>query len=159
MSNLLSKLKAQAEEVSQGRHEIRLKIEDGPWLRGIAADLESAFRNLIHNAVNYTPDGGRITIRWSSVPEGAEFIVEDTGVGIPPPDIPRLTERFYRVGADRSRNSGGTGLGLAIVKHVLNIHQAKLDIHSELGKGSRFRCVFPPECVMDSRLTQSRTGS
>jgi two-component system phosphate regulon sensor histidine kinase PhoR len=73
--------------------------------------------------------------------------VRDTGIGIPRRDIPRLTERFYRVGSDRSRHSGGTGLGLSIVKHVLNAHQARLQIDSELGEGSTFTCVFPRERV------------
>ena len=71
------------------------------------------------------------------------FSVNDSGVGIPYRDIPRITERFYRVGDDRNRKTGGTGLGLAIVKHVLNSHDARLEVKSELGKGSEFRCIFP----------------
>jgi len=71
--------------------------------------------------------------------------VEDTGMGIPRRDIPRITERFYRVGSDRARQTGGTGLGLSIVKHVLNAHQATLEIRSELGEGSRFTCTFPTD--------------
>jgi two-component system phosphate regulon sensor histidine kinase PhoR len=76
---------------------------------------------------------------------GIQFSVADDGPGIPRKDIPRLTERFYRVGSDRSRKGGGTGLGLAIVKHVLNAHQARLVIRSELGAGSTFVCQFPAE--------------
>jgi len=74
--------------------------------------------------------------------------VRDTGIGIPRRDIPRLTERFYRVGSDRARETGGTGLGLAIVKHVLNAHQAELSIRSELGEGSEFICIFPEKRAM-----------
>jgi len=75
--------------------------------------------------------------------KGPVFSVSDTGIGIPQRHIPRLTERFYRVSPDRSRQSGGTGLGLAIVKHVLNAHDAQLVIKSELGEGSVFSCQFP----------------
>jgi two-component system phosphate regulon sensor histidine kinase PhoR len=142
---VLMQLKEQSEELSQGRHELRFEIEPDLGLAGNPVDLESAFRNLINNAIHYTPAGGRITIRWESGADGVRFSVQDTGIGIPSRDIPRLTERFYRVGSDRSRRSGGTGLGLAIVKHVLNTHDARLTIDSELGAGSTFTCVFPPE--------------
>ena len=142
---VLMQLKEQSEEISQGRHELRFEIEPGLRMRGNAVDLESAFRNLINNAIAYTPAGGRITVRWEQRPDGLVFSVADTGIGIPSRDIPRITERFYRVGSDRSRHSGGTGLGLAIVKHVLNTHDARLVIDSELGTGSKFTCVFPTE--------------
>ena len=82
-------------------------------------------------------------VNWEETPEGLLLSVWDNGAGLPKRDIPRITERFYRVGDDRSRKSGGTGLGLAIVKHVINSHEAKLFIHSELGQGSEFRCLFP----------------
>lgn len=144
---MLAQLREQMDEISRGQHDIRFEAEAGLHLRGIAADIESAFRNLLVNAVRYTPSGGRIGVFWSATANGAEFSVTDTGVGIPRRDIPRLTERFYRVASDRSRNSGGTGLGLSIVKHVLNAHQARLVIESELGEGSQFRCVFPQERV------------
>ena len=83
-------------------------------------------------------------VRWQDSDQGPCLSVQDTGIGIPKREIPRLTERFYRVGSDRGRKTGGTGLGLAIVKHVLNVHQARLEIESEVGVGSIFRCVFPP---------------
>jgi two-component system phosphate regulon sensor histidine kinase PhoR len=140
---ILMQLKEQSEEYSGGRHDLRFEIEPGLSLLGNAVDLESAFRNLINNAINYTPEHGRITVRWESSDHHIRFSVSDTGIGIPSRDIPRLTERFYRVGPDRSRHSGGTGLGLAIVKHVLNTHDARLTIDSELGSGSKFTCIFP----------------
>jgi len=93
--------------------------------------------------VRYTPEGGRVTLSWRVARHGAEFAVEDTGIGIDAKHIPRLTERFYRVDRSRSRETGGTGLGLAIVKHVLSRHQAALEIHSSPGKGSRFAARFP----------------
>lgn len=147
---MLAQLREQVDEISRGRHQVAFEIEPGLRLRGIAADLESAFRNLLVNAVNYTPEDGRITVRWQRNSDGAEFSVADTGVGIPKRDIPRLTERFYRVAEDRARASGGTGLGLSIVKHVLNAHQAKLRIKSELGEGSEFTCEFPERRVQES---------
>ena len=113
-------------------------------MSGVKSDLESAFRNLIVNALKYTPDGGTVSISWQDSAEGPALSVRDTGIGIPQRESPRLTERFYRVGSDRGRESGGTGLGLAIVKHVLNGHQARFVIDSEYGVGSRFSCIFPP---------------
>lgn len=141
----LLQLREQAEEISQGRHTIDVRCENGLALLGNEKDLESAFRNLIANAIHYTPAGGDIRIAWHQTDEGPAFSVTDSGIGIPRRDIPRLTERFYRVGSDRSRHTGGTGLGLSIVKHVLNAHGARLQIESELGEGSTFTCVFPPE--------------
>jgi two-component system phosphate regulon sensor histidine kinase PhoR len=142
---MLMQLKEQADELSRGRHELIFDVAPGLWMSGIASDLESAFGNLISNAIKYTPDGGTITVSWQDSEEGPQLAVRDTGIGVPGRDIPRLTERFYRVGSDRARQTGGTGLGLSIVKHVLNAHQATLKIESELGEGSVFTCTFPPE--------------
>ena len=141
---MLLQLKEQAEEISRGNHVLLFDVDSGLALHGIKSDLESAFRNLIVNALKYTPDGGRVSISWHNSDEGATLRVTDTGIGISKREIPRLTERFYRVGSDRSQ-SGGTGLGLAIVKHVLNGHQARLVIDSEYGVGSQFTCIFPPQ--------------
>jgi two-component system phosphate regulon sensor histidine kinase PhoR len=112
-------------------------------LNGSAEELRSALFNLISNAVRYTPESGEIEVSWSRRDNETAFAVRDTGIGIEPHHIPRLTERFYRVDRSRSRASGGTGLGLAIVKHVLSRHQARLEIESEPGRGSRFTAVFP----------------
>ncbi|MEX1829061.1 phosphate regulon sensor histidine kinase PhoR [Luteibacter sp. CQ10] len=146
MSPLLASLRKEAEALSQGRHTVTLDIASSADLLGSPKDLHSAFSNLVSNAVRYTPTGGRIAIRWApSASDGATFSVQDTGFGIPAAHIARLTERFYRVSSSRSRDSGGTGLGLSIVKHVLNLHQARLSIESEPGKGSTFACVFGPD--------------
>jgi len=100
------------------------------------------------NAVRYTPPGGHIHATVAVTPEGQAVVsVSDNGIGIDKKDLPRLTERFYRVDKSRSRNTGGTGLGLAIVKHVLLHHNAQMKIESELGKGSTFTVVFPAERV------------
>ena len=146
---MLMQLQEQADELSRGRHQLVFEVDSGPWLSGVATDLESAFGNLLSNAIKYTPDGGTIKVSWRGAGPGPQLVVEDTGIGIPKRDIPRLTERFYRVGSDRARQTGGTGLGLSIVKHVLNAHQATLTIESEIGEGSRFTCTFPPDRRLD----------
>ena len=98
--------------------------------------------------MRYTPAGGSIAIRFQRDPAGGAVLsVRDSGYGIPAAHLPRITERFYRVSTSRSRESGGTGLGLSIVKHVLNLHQARLEIESEVGRGSLFACVFGADRV------------
>jgi two-component system phosphate regulon sensor histidine kinase PhoR len=112
-------------------------------VRGSEDELRSAISNLVYNAVNHTPDGTAIKVRWQRVAAGAEFSVDDDGPGIAPEHIPRLTERFYRVDKARSRQTGGSGLGLAIVKHAINHHESRLDITSTPGKSTRFSFVIP----------------
>ncbi len=141
--DLLAGLKDQAELLSGRQHKIVLEADTDLDLSGSREELTSAFSNLINNAVRYTPAGGTVHLHWRADDEGAKFSVTDTGEGIPPEHIPRLTERFYRVDSARSRASGGTGLGLSIVKHVLMRHDASLRIESTLGQGSTFTCVFP----------------
>ena len=140
---LLERLSADAAALSGGRHTISVRGRPHVDLLGAEAEITSAFGNLLSNAVRYTPTGGRVTLAWDDGPEGASFSVEDTGVGIAPEHIPRLTERFYRVDRSRSRETGGTGLGLAIVKHALARHQGQLEIVSTPGSGSRFSARFP----------------
>jgi len=123
---------------------IELDVPDNARLVANPAELESAFGNLIVNAVKYTPDNGKISIHWWQDNRGAHLSVRDNGIGIDPAHIPRLTERFYRPDNSRVTQTGGTGLGLAIVKHVMIRHDGKLEIKSELGKGSSFTCHFPP---------------
>ena len=123
--------------------EVRVEAVAPDRLLGEEAQIHSAFANLLENAAKYTPPEGIITMRWWCDEEGGHFSVADTGIGIAPEHIPRLTERFYRVDAGRSRASGGSGLGLAIVKHVLQRHGASLQIESEEGRGSTFSCHFP----------------
>jgi two-component system, OmpR family, phosphate regulon sensor histidine kinase PhoR len=126
-----------------------VRDEAGFDLNGSAKELHSAFSNLVSNAIRYTPAGGRVEVLLRRLPDGgAALSVRDTGFGIPTEHLPRLTERFYRVSTSRSRESGGTGLGLSIVKHVLGLHQARLGIESEVGRGSTFTCVFGPERVL-----------
>lgn len=146
VSSLLETIWSEAKELSGDKqHLITLYTDEKLMLKGIEAELRSLFSNIIFNAVKYTPAKGTITIEWYLENGQAHFKVKDTGIGIAPEHIPRLTERFYRVDPARSRESGGTGLGLAIAKHVLIRHDGKLDVTSELGKGSTFTCIFPKE--------------
>ena len=148
---LLRQIHHDAEAMAKPKGQsVTLEVEDGLCLLGREADLRSAFSNLVTNAVKYTPDNGLIHVRWWSDSQGAYFRVSDNGIGIDPVHVPRLTERFYRADAARSSATGGTGLGLAIVKHVLMQHKGHLDIHSDLGKGSRFSCIFPPSVIAET---------
>ena len=143
--SMLQRLQRDALALGHGPRDVQVEVQDPLWILGAESELFSAFSNLVFNAMRYTPESGRVVIRWQHSPEGARLSVSDTGVGIAAEHLPRLTERFYRVDRSRSRDSGGTGLGLAIVKHVLQRHDAELDVQSEPGKGSVFSCVFPAE--------------
>ena len=142
MASLLERAAADARALSAGRHRIETEGLPSVAVMGNEKEIASALGNLVSNAVRYTPPGGVIRLRWRDLPEGGEFEVEDSGIGIAPEHVPRLTERFYRVDRGRSRETGGTGLGLAIVKHALSRHGATLHIASEPGKGSRFTARF-----------------
>ncbi len=144
VASLLITICNEAKELSGHlNHQIQLHADDKLCLLGNPEELRSLFSNIIFNAVKYTPANGQITIDWYYQKNQAHFRVTDSGIGIAPEHIPKLTERFYRADPARSRSSGGTGLGLAIAKHVLIRHQALLDIKSQLGKGSVFTCIFP----------------
>lgn len=125
-----------------------INAESAVRLRGNIAEIETVIVNLLSNAIRHTPADGEITMTWRSGEDGADLIVADTGEGIDPEHIPRLTERFFRVDRGRSRDDGGIGLGLAIVKHILARHDAKLIVTSNAGVGSEFRCHFPAERVV-----------
>jgi two-component system phosphate regulon sensor histidine kinase PhoR len=162
MPLLLQTLRREGEALSHGRH--RIVVEDAAQidLIGSARELHSAFSNLVSNAVRYTPSGGSITIRFARETidgaEGAVLAVHDTGYGIPAQHLPRITERFYRVSTSRSRESGGTGLGLSIVKHVLAMHQARLEIASEVGIGSVFSIHFGAARIAARTATGTQGG-
>jgi signal transduction histidine kinase len=116
--------------------EIRLQAD---WDR-----LTQIFVNLVDNAVKYTPEHGEITLSAEyRTPNFVHVWVVDTGIGIPSIDLPRITERFYRVDRARSRELGGTGLGLAIVKHLVQAHGGELWLESELGKGTTVNFSLP----------------
>jgi two-component system phosphate regulon sensor histidine kinase PhoR len=144
LDTLLTRIEADARALSGGRHTFVVVKNTTAQLAGAETELLSAITNLVNNAVRYTPTGGRIEVAWRLLADGAaELSVNDTGPGIAREHLSRLTERFYRVDGSRSRDTGGTGLGLSIVKHVVQRHSGELQIHSEVGKGSSFRLVFP----------------
>jgi two-component system phosphate regulon sensor histidine kinase PhoR len=144
VGKLLTQAHADGTALSMGRHQFSVSDADGAQLAGTEREFVSAVGNLVTNAVRYTPEGGRITLSWRRRDDGVgEIAVSDTGIGVARDQIPRLTERFYRVDGSRSRDTGGTGLGLSIVKHVVQRHGGELDIQSEPGKGSSFTLGFP----------------
>jgi len=142
------KLIAKEFQAAGNRPTVGLTLETDVALLGSESELHSIFYNLVNNAVRFTPPTGSVQIHWKSDADGAVFEVADTGIGIAEEQIPRITERFYRVDPGRSRASGGTGLGLAIVKHALQRHQGTLSIRSREGEGSTFSCRFPSSRVV-----------
>jgi two-component system phosphate regulon sensor histidine kinase PhoR len=149
---MLERLQRDALARSERPRQLALDLESGSGLFGAANEIESAFTNLLINALKYTPADGAVRMRWWVDVEGAYFSVADSGIGIPAEHIPRLTERFYRVDAGRSRDQGGSGLGLAIVKHAMQRHGGWLDVRSVEGKGSTFTCQFPPQRIWQQTL-------
>jgi two-component system phosphate regulon sensor histidine kinase PhoR len=129
--------------------EIEIVESADAQLCGSTAEIETVILNLLSNAIRHTEPDGRIEMGWRTTGKGGRIWVRDTGIGIEPEHIPRLTERFFRVDTGRSRDRGGVGLGLAIVKHALERHEATLDVDSTPGEGSTFTCVFP-----SARLTE-----
>ena len=123
---------------------IETHVEGKPVARGDHAQLSQLLHNLIGNAVKYGRPGTPVSVRIAPAAEGMIAIsVADHGEGVAPEHLPRLTERFYRVDAGRSRTMGGTGLGLAIVKHIVERHRGKLDIASEVGVGTTVQVMLP----------------
>jgi two-component system, OmpR family, phosphate regulon sensor histidine kinase PhoR len=143
MQVMLLMLKKDGEQLSQGKHTIILKNESLVKVKGIESEIYSAISNLVSNAIRYSPDGGEIVIETQLDKNGYKISISDQGLGIAAQHISRLTERFYRVDAGRSREVGGTGLGLAIVNQILRRHDATLEVKSIAGKGSTFSCLFP----------------
>jgi two-component system phosphate regulon sensor histidine kinase PhoR len=148
VAGLLEQLVREARTAAAAAPRFELDIDYACALRGSETELHSIASNLISNAVKYTPPEGTITVRWGREPGGAALAVCDTGIGIAPEHLPRLTERFYRVDRARARAKGGSGLGLSIVKHALQRHGGRLEIQSEEAKGSTFTAHFPARRVL-----------
>jgi two-component system phosphate regulon sensor histidine kinase PhoR len=131
--------------LAEGKKQtLQVKINgELPPIQGDSQKIHQVLVNLLHNAISYTPEEGSIVLEAGSAPGGAEISVSDNGVGIPPDDVPRIFERFYRVDKARSRDQGGTGLGLSIVKHILEAHGGHVRVESTPGKGSRFTFFLP----------------
>src|SRR5262249_44390440 len=127
--------------------EVSVGVDIDPDTPRVLADgdrVRQVLINLVDNALKYTPPGGTVTVRARPADHGmVEIAIADTGIGIPAQDLPRLSERFFRVDRARSRALGGTGLGLAIVKHIVQAHGGQLAIESTLGQGTIVRVYFP----------------
>jgi signal transduction histidine kinase len=136
----VERLEDQAKEAGV---ELSRSTDPDATVMGSGRDLALLARNLIDNAIRYTPEGGRVDVRVRLVGDEAVLSVSDTGLGIPQRDLPRIFERFYRVDRARSRETGGTGLGLAIVKHVAENHGGEVTVTSELAAGSTFEVRLP----------------
>ncbi|MGZ8240058.1 MAG: phosphate regulon sensor histidine kinase PhoR [Methylobacter sp.] len=141
--DLLSQICKESDTLENADRRIELTLQSDAHIFGEEQELRSAFTNLLSNALKYSQEDSVVKVRWFQSKDTIVLEIEDQGEGIAAADIPRVTERFYRCEVKRSRKINGTGLGLAIVKHVLMRHDAKLNIESELGKGSCFSCYFP----------------
>ncbi|HIF9083883.1 TPA: phosphate regulon sensor histidine kinase PhoR [Photobacterium damselae] len=150
---MLDLLEKEAQSLSGDKNQqIHFEIDRSLKVHGDEDQLRSAISNLVYNAVKHTPENAAITVRWYKTKTGAKLEVTDSGEGIAPQHIHRLTERFYRVDKARSRETGGSGLGLAIVKHALSHHDTHLDIASEVGVGSTFSFVLPNRLVAQAEV-------
>ena len=128
---------------AQKEQSISLDLDENYSLECHSEEVETLLVNLLSNAIRYSQMGGKICVKWQVDVSAAKLSVIDTGIGIAEVDMPRLTERFYRVDKARSRAHGGTGLGLAIVNHIVSRHQATIHIKSKVGEGSTFTVRFP----------------
>ncbi len=122
---------------------VSLGSEDQIQVIGDADRLKQLFLNLMNNAIQYTPSDGQVTLSFAREGEWARVVVADTGIGIPPQDLPRIFDRFYRVDKARAREKGGTGLGLAICKWIAEAHGGRIEAQSQVGKGSSFTVWLP----------------
>lgn len=140
VDEVISVIKQQAEN-----NGITLHVEIGENIEFKAehSGVKQVMINLLVNAISYTPKGGNVTLLAEEQEEYIHLKVRDTGIGIPKESLPRIFERFYRVDKARSRNTGGTGLGLAIVKHIVELHQGKIDVESQVNVGTTFHVYFP----------------
>ncbi len=132
--------------ISNKMDDKEIKLDDasaGIDVYGNHGLLEEAIRNLLENAINYSPKGSNIEIKSLCCADCFELHIKDYGIGIPPKDCHRIFERFYRVDKSRDRHTGGSGLGLAIVKHIINIHQGSVSVESQEGEGSLFKINIP----------------
>ena len=118
-------------------------LADEFWVLGEAGKIEQVLRNLLTNAIKYSPTGARVEAGLYRQGDQVQVVISDTGMGISKEDQERIFERFYRVDKARSRQMGGTGLGLAIAREIMELHGGHIWVESELGKGSRFWLAFP----------------
>ncbi len=142
LDSLLLTVYQQARSLTS-RHTIQLGDEDAITITGDRDQLQQLLLNLVDNAIKYTPAGGTIVLSLRGEPEWAVLEVRDTGIGIPPEDLPHIFDRFFRVDRARSRRIGGAGLGLSIVQRITTGHQGIVSVESEVGQGTTFRVRLP----------------
>ncbi|OUV99586.1 MAG: phosphate regulon sensor histidine kinase PhoR [Betaproteobacteria bacterium TMED156] len=157
ITDVFARMENNASSVSRKKHNLIFNIESSFNILGVEDSIFSAFFNLVYNAINYTEPGGQIKVSWyvNDQKKGI-FIVEDNGVGIEAHHLPFVSDRFYRVDKSRTQKSGGTGLGLSIVKNIALKHEAKLEIESKVGFGSKFYIIFPKERVKEISETYEK---
>jgi heavy metal sensor kinase len=149
LSRLVAKLSSDVEMLCRDRGlNYELGQMESLVVKGDRTKLRQLFLNILDNAIKYTPSGGKVSVSVRSEGEMAVVSVDDTGIGIPPEDLPHIFERFYRVDKARSRSEGGSGLGLAIAKRIAEIHGGRIEVESKIGVGSTFRVYLP----LDSNL-------
>jgi two-component system phosphate regulon sensor histidine kinase PhoR len=137
-------VKLMESEASRKNIELSMQIEPGLYVEADEDRLRQIVMNLLSNGINYTPDGGRVSVKVEGLGDDhIRISISDSGIGIPKKDLPRIFERFYRVDKARSRSSGGTGLGLSIVKHLVELHKGTISVTSSLGVGSTFIIELP----------------
>ena len=146
LDDILPVMQQQAEKK---RIDIKVDIQPNLTLQADEEKIKQVLFNLIANELSYTPDEGTDSVNIAEEDENITFSVQDTGIGISEEALPRIFERFYRVDKDRSRDTGGTGLGLAIVKHIVEAHNGKIDVDSELDKGTTFKVYIPKQIKED----------
>jgi two-component system phosphate regulon sensor histidine kinase PhoR len=141
------------------RAGLELVVDTPQGLPSVMADptrVEHVLLALLHNSVKFTPPGGTVALRANQEGDQVRFSVEDTGVGIPVEDLPRIFERFYKV--DRARTAGGTGLGLAIAKHVVLAHGGRIWAESQVGQGTAVRFTLPTRTGPDQLPVDARAA-
>ena len=148
INTIIKKIKKNIPTLDAKKHKIKYLIKENLNIYGSKKEIESAFLNLINNAIRYTIKNSSISISWGLINGLPIFEVKDNGFGIEKKHMNRITERFYRVDPDRSRDSGGTGLGLSIVKNIMKQHNGELKISSDIGKGSSFKLIFNKESII-----------
>jgi two-component system phosphate regulon sensor histidine kinase PhoR len=137
-------IKLMESEASRKSIELSMSIEPGLYVEADEDRLRQIIMNLLSNGINYTPEGGRVSLKVEGLGDDHIRIqITDSGIGIPKKDLPRIFERFYRVDKARSRSSGGTGLGLSIVKHLVELHKGTISVTSSVGVGSTFTIELP----------------
>jgi heavy metal sensor kinase len=144
IKNLIVELSTNIEALAQDKGiKFAVDAQENLIVNGDKVKLRQLFINILENAIRYTPNDGNISVSAAKKDENALVAISDTGIGIPPEHLPHIFERFYRVDKARSRAEGGVGLGLAIAKYIAESHGGKIELESQVGKGTTFKITIP----------------